>query len=70
MNRGAFGGVKAAENIPWADLFRCALTYGQAVRLLRLMRRAMHCHRGNLPGLTMLSNNPDHWFENLERLIT
>lgn len=67
---GRFWGVKSAQNIPWAGLFSCALTFGQSVRLLRLMRRYMKCHRGNLPSLTMLSNNPDHWFERLEDLIT
>lgn len=66
---GRFWGVKGAECIPWASLVQVAVTYRQAVKLLRLMRRAMRCHRGNLPGLTLLSNDPDFWFDRLDRLI-
>lgn len=67
---GRFWGVKGAESIPWADLVSYPVSMRQAVKLLRLIRRAMHCRRGNLPGLTMLSNNPDYWEERLVFLIT
>lgn len=64
---GRFWGVKGADNIPWADLFTCAVSYGQAVKLLRYMRRYIRCKRGGLPGLSILTN-PDYWFERLEKL--
>lgn len=67
---GRFWGIKSAECIPWAELVSYPVTMTEAVKLLRLIRRAMKCKRGNLPGLTMLSSNPDFWNERLERLLT
>lgn len=67
---GRFWGVKGSENMPWGTLVECAITYRQAVKLLRLMRRYMKCKRTNLPGLTMLCDNPDYWFDHLHSLVT
>lgn len=67
---GRFWGVKGSDNIPWASMVRASLNYRESVNLLRLMRRYMHCRRGNLPSLTMLTDNPQYWHERLEKLIT
>lgn len=67
---GRFWGVKGSKNIPWAKMFSMGLTMRQCIKLLRYMRRYMHCKRGCLPSLTMLCNNPDFWFDNINFLST
>lgn len=66
---GRYWGIKGAEFIPWADLCTLPLTMRECIVLLRLMRRAIHCKRGNLPGLSILSNSPEYWFIRMEDIF-
>lgn len=68
-NPGRFWGVKGGAWIPWADLVKCGLDFGESTRLLRIMRRFMRCKRSNLPGLTIFCD-AEQWFDRLDALIT
>lgn len=68
-NPGRFWGVKGGKWIPWADLVKCEMDFFGSTRLLRLMRRRMHCKRKNLPSLTIFCD-AEQWFDRLEILIT
>lgn len=66
---GRFWGVLGREFIPWAELIQAAISFPEAVKLLRLLRRKIHCKRSNLPALSILTGSPDYWFTNHERLV-
>lgn len=67
---GRMWGVINSNMIPWADAVSYEFSMPEAVRLLRLMRRYMHMkRRGNLPSLTLLCNDPEYWFDRLDRLL-
>lgn len=67
---GRMWGVINEDLIPWADSIVYEFTLPEAVKLLRLMRRYMRMKkRGNLPSLTLLCNDPEFWFDRLDRLL-
>lgn len=65
---GRFWGVRGEENIPWADLVQVAVTYPEAVKLIRFLRRAIHVKGHNYPSLSGIVD-ASFWFERLNRLI-
>lgn len=65
---GRCWGVKHSENMPWAELRQFAITYRQAVDLIRYMRRAARLRGRDYPSLTIMGD-ASNWLSNFTRLI-
>lgn len=67
---GRMWGVINEDAIPFDEAVSVVITYHEASKLMRLMRRYMKTKKKlNLPTLHMLCNDPGQWFDRLDRLL-
>lgn len=61
---GRFWGIVYRLDLPWADLVTVFIDNGQAIKLIRLLRRAIRAKSRDYKSLTGFVNNPDYWLSN------
>ena len=66
---GRYWGVIGESSIPWGSLVEVAITYPEAIGLIRLMRRSIGVRGRNYASLTGIVN-ADFWFDRLDRLLS
>lgn len=65
---GKWWGIFQRDNIPWAVLVTCELTYSEACKVMRLMRRAGKLRSRDYKSLNLLCG-ADFWFDRLDRML-
>lgn len=68
-NVGRYWGIFMSKNVPWAELVEEAVTYRQAVQLMRYFRRYAHVKGRDYKSLEILVKNVDYWYERKDDLF-
>jgi hypothetical protein len=66
---GRFWSTKYPDCIPWAKVEYIPVTFGQAVKVMRLLRRSIHAKSRNYHSLVGFVNNPGFWLQRLPQMI-